>query len=681
MNALHLRRARPCGLRAGLLTALVWGTAAVCAEGVLQDGEGFRWDVCQNGGIGNGTNNTFNGGQLIVNGQPFNGGQSAQAREGRELVIGPELMGTLMVTRKVFVPAEGGCCRFLEVIENPTTQPAQADVAICAGLRNPSGQTFLPEAKGDEVPFAAVGQQGGPCSVAFCLASPSSKLKAALRVQDQNITLTYRRITLKPKQRVALLHVWAQRNSLEEAEAYAKKTRLELFVSGLDRADRVILLNVSASSLLALGGLELFRGRHEDEVKLNTGEVLRGALQTPSFALRTELGSRRVAGGEVLSLFGLADGSSRVVLQSGEVLTGRLEEQILRLRLRGGDELAVPLARLAKYGKRLPEPKAPKKTAKDDEDAKEEPEPEPEPETIEQFVGADPLFILRSGDRWVGQPVQSRFAVRTLYGEVALDVEQLRRMELPQAALRVPLFELADGSSFCGLPVERQIALRTPAGATVQLDLGRLTAAFFRPLEELAAEGGVEKPKANQAEEAPPASAGRMRLLNGDVFMGCVAHPEGVLTVATPFGPRKLPTDQIARIQTRSGAARAVRVTLWDGTMLPATLEGDALPFRTAGGAELSVPLDLIETYERPLALPPVSEAANMEALVAKLGEADPQVRDSAQRELERLGVGARGVLAKHWRDPDLETRTRVRQIFRRLQETLKEEAAGEEQG
>jgi hypothetical protein len=327
---------------------------------------------------------------------------------------------------------------------------------------------------------------------------------------------------------------------------------------------------------------------------------------------------------------------------------------------------------LAKFGKRLPKPKTAKK---EDEDGKEE------PEVIEQFVSSDPLFLLRNGDRWVGRPVLARFSVRTLYGDVSLDLEHLRRLELPHSGLRVPLFELTDGSSFCGLPTERQIALRTGSGSTIEIELGRLSAVFFRPAEELAAESARKKPGANRDEEPPPPSLGRMRMLNGDVFMGCVAHPEGALTLATPFGPRKLGTDQIARIQVRGGAARAVRVTLWDGLVLPGALGGDSLLFRAASGAELSIPVDLVETYERPLAPPPVSEAANMEALIAKLGEPDPQVRDDAQKELQRMGPGVRAVLAKHWKHQDLETRTRVRQIFRRVQEALKEESPDEEHG
>ncbi|MFV2070653.1 MAG: PPC domain-containing protein, partial [Pirellulales bacterium] len=92
----------------------------------LNDAEGFLWDIQNDGNIGDGSSDAFDGGLRLLD-FPFLA--NAQAEDaGREIVFGPEAIpGTtnLNVTRKVFVPEDQSYARFLEIVTN-TSDTRQA---------------------------------------------------------------------------------------------------------------------------------------------------------------------------------------------------------------------------------------------------------------------------------------------------------------------------------------------------------------------------------------------------------------------------------------------------------------------------------------------------------------------------------------------------------------------------
>lgn len=665
------RRLAACRLVAalGLLAA-----ATAFAQAQFNDCEGFRWDVSNDGSIGDGTNDTFDGGcHLRVNGQQFQGGPQQVGRDGREVVIGPGACGNIQVTRKVYVPARIACCRYVDVLENTSNQAVQVQATVFSNLGNSAQQSMIPDTRDGRVPCLAIGQGdgGGSRSVAFLMASPKSRYKVTPQIQGDNVHLMYAPINLRPRQRVALIHVVAQKNSINEADEFSKRMKLESFLREVDAADRRLIINVSSEGgLMSLAGLELFRGDKADAVKLNTGELLTGSLQTEALTLSTEFGERSIPAGEVLSVFEVPQGAVRVVTQSGEALTGVLKEKELRLKLRGGSELKIPVSCVAKYGKRLPEQKA---KPGDEEGAGE-------PPAAEQFAFTDPVWLLRTGDRLVGQPSQPKLNIRTLYGELPVSVGALKRIQFPGAELRMPLIELADGSCFCGLLAEPKLEVKLRGGGAASLDQGRIAAIFFQPMDELAAEGGTEGEPREGAEPQPPSAAGALRLVNGDVLQGTLAGGAEALVLETPFGIQKIGSQQVSRLRPARNTSRGARVTLWDGSTLPGVLSADALVFQSSAGATLSIPLALVASYSRPLALPPEQEVGRIEELVKKLGDPDPQTREEAQRDLLRIGCGIRALLARHWKHEDLETRTRVRLIYRQLQEAADQEAQEDEE-
>ncbi|MBI5756543.1 MAG: putative metal-binding motif-containing protein, partial [Nitrospirae bacterium] len=98
----------------------------------LDGADGFRYDVYEGGYLGDGgtfdrrLGDAYNGSYYLyinyINGSWGSWMSSAVASledNDRELVIGPQTIDGLQVTRKVFVPAEGGFARYIDAIYNP----------------------------------------------------------------------------------------------------------------------------------------------------------------------------------------------------------------------------------------------------------------------------------------------------------------------------------------------------------------------------------------------------------------------------------------------------------------------------------------------------------------------------------------------------------------------------------
>ena len=113
----------------------------------LLDASGFTWDIYGAGDIGNGTIDAYDGG-LLHGGFPYF--SSAITEDGgRELVIGQASLGDVLVTRKIFVPADETYARFLEIVTNIGTSSAAYTVPIYTNLGSDGYEIFLETSSGD----------------------------------------------------------------------------------------------------------------------------------------------------------------------------------------------------------------------------------------------------------------------------------------------------------------------------------------------------------------------------------------------------------------------------------------------------------------------------------------------------------------------------------------------------
>ncbi|RLB69921.1 MAG: hypothetical protein DRH04_04420, partial [Deltaproteobacteria bacterium] len=120
----------------------------------LTDGDGFLWDVQTDGRIYHGTDNAYtNGLDLIVGTNGFSTFTTAVTEEnGLELLIGPynyPALDAVTIRRKVFVPADDGFARYLEMVENRGAEEVTVQLNIRTYLGSGSNTQVLATTSGD----------------------------------------------------------------------------------------------------------------------------------------------------------------------------------------------------------------------------------------------------------------------------------------------------------------------------------------------------------------------------------------------------------------------------------------------------------------------------------------------------------------------------------------------------
>ncbi|HEX4954150.1 MAG TPA: carboxypeptidase regulatory-like domain-containing protein [Thermoanaerobaculia bacterium] len=204
----------------------------------LTDGAGFTWDLQSTGGIGDGTNDAYDGGfALRVDGVLFPSQFTASSElGGRETGFGPWTQSGLLVRRKVFVPTNDAFARFLEIFENPGSTEIEAEVKVETNLGSDSLTRIFDTSSGDNLWSLAdrwvatdtntSSTSRPPVVSVFVGATGALRPRAVFsNVPSDSQTFTYR-VRVPAGGRVALMHFAAQAASQTAAEAKAEQLAL-----------------------------------------------------------------------------------------------------------------------------------------------------------------------------------------------------------------------------------------------------------------------------------------------------------------------------------------------------------------------------------------------------------------------------------------------------------------------
>jgi hypothetical protein len=632
---------------------------------------GNNWDVQQDGRIGDGGNNIYDGGGKLFVGNDNTQWVSPQQQAGfdpasNEVVLAPAQIDGLTITRRLSVNARQNWCRWIEVLENPGAAAVhtQVHVNFSLGGQIANSRDLLDDKKSHK--NVGVATFDGNHSLAMIGAGRGARVipRIAYQQNADQVDFTWE-VDVPAKQKVAIVHFQVARPSFNEAAAFWEATKdKDLSADIPSDLSRVVLNFPHAEKLV--NDLEVLRGGLLDVVELRGGDQWRGTLKDARYKLDTFCGPLELPAEQVVSM--MTVGSFRpfqlFVTADGEVYGGTLQADSIKLQLTSGQVTSIPLHSVTRLGYRK------------------------RPGEPDEWRFDRPTAFLRDGQRIGVQMPGEPIPVSTVYGPLLLKPESIAALVFQGDDQPVHQIVLADGSRFCGVVTKESfdLKIRNPAVGTGSLSPG--SSAGHGPIMASAVSRTVAFPTQSLARlqfAASPEEAGdqtpAMTLTNGDRLVGALA---GQLELQTGFDTIRINGAEVRAMSHAqpddvppgaSGAGASpteVQVTLWDDATLSGQLKGDVVAFTLKSGVVMKVPAALIEQYTQPEPQPSQELLDRIKSIVGELADPDWKHRDRAADQLRGLGPSVGPVLKKLKVSQPPEAQKQIDSILKGFEEARK---------
>ena len=243
----------------GLSVAPSGGLGAGAPVGLpftLIDGSNYQWNMLGDGTIADGSFDAYDG-ALTHRGFPV----SSVARTedgGREVVIGPSAVNpNVRVTRKVYVPADRGYARFLEVITNVGPAAARYEFTVENNLGSDGAEAFVRTSSGDGSFTTADdwivtddASAAGDPTLLHVIGNPGAPVRASAASKVPDLITYSWDLTLAPGETRIVMHFASQ--NPERAGTLTKGqqlARLELgALAGMSEAELLRVVNFALTN-------------------------------------------------------------------------------------------------------------------------------------------------------------------------------------------------------------------------------------------------------------------------------------------------------------------------------------------------------------------------------------------------------------------------------------------------
>jgi len=532
----------------------------------ITDGAGFVWDITNRGMVNDGSGDAFDGAmQLTVNGNQFYTSSATVSVDGREIECGKLNVGNVEVSRRIYVDAEEGYCRWIDIFENKTGSELPLSIQYYTNTGGSTGQVVSASGKAEvtDKDWAVVTGPAGPSSnpsLVHILSSRNSRVRPTLQYRLNDDNLYYNAtLTVPTGKTVALCFFVAQRKTFSDARKTMLEFDLEAELAKVPAPLAAILVNMGTTSTTAIGRGELVRSSKYDVAKLRNGTEMLGRCEISSFIIDTAVGKLEFPPAKVLGFATLNPGDSSVLLAmtDGQIIAGKLRSTLAFVP-NGQDAITLSMNNLASLAYQV--------TAEKPMD----------------FPFDKPAVITRSLQRLYFEAGDADLTFYTEYGVFKLDpqIVEMVQLDIPEGGLHRVVFR--NGSVLSGLLKAQRMKLRLALGGVFDVRTAMIDRLIFSP------PGKASKPQ-SPATASKPAESNPMELTlrNDDLLIGQLSQP----TLNIQFGglSRNIACKEVQEIRFSSESAGDVDAVLRDGTTVKGQIDVAHILFRIDGGPEIPI--------------------------------------------------------------------------------------------
>jgi hypothetical protein len=599
------------------------------------DGGGSNWYIYNDGALRQqgGQPIYIQGGLLTVDGMQFNVLTNTGRMDAKtgELILENPQMNNWSVTRRILIDKDDNFVRYVDVFHNGTNQDRTLNVELSTMINFGIQQNqMIADPKHKDRPIAWTAMTGLGKGVLEVFGGSSGKVVPQITYQPGgNMVEARYSLSVPAGKDAAIMHLHLMVINVQAGEQRATNFVASKLLKTVPTELRRAIGNFPNDS----GGLldlDILRGDVFDVVELRGGDQYRGTIKETDYKLQTFYGPVDLSPDRVVAIVNAGQFKPRqlLVTSDGQIFGGHLAKATIDIELSSGQVVSIPLDQVSRVGYRK----------RADEASNTELD--------------KPMVQMRGGDRVAIVPPAGKIEVATRYGLLSLDPAWISQIVFQSEDDALHDVYLTDGSKLTGLVQAEAMELNLSAAGTAQ------TVHF--PLSGMA--------RLQLTAQIPEADADgpQVQMINGDLLCGSL---EGQLKLQTAFDTITLDGSQIAHMARGSEqSAGELQVALWDGSMISGQLTDPTAQCRLLCGAELNVPIALIEQYTQPHPRPSADMVKQIQATAADLGADDWRQRDRAQATLNSMGPAIIGVLRELKPKLDTEAQQRIDSIIKKLE-------------
>ncbi len=629
----------------------------------LTDGGGYNWTLQQYGNVYGGTDHAYSNALYSqINGSNMSAQRQCwMGPDGDEIEIydryshkryNNRYRKGLQCFRRVKVYKDKPLARWMDIFTNETKQDITITVTVYSSF--PASFKKLTTASGKEFgrtarAFVSSTSYSNAPSVMHIYADSESTLKPDIQKGSNTLHVKYKLTIPAGKTRI-LCYFQAQGRSHDKLVEQMRTFHPWMGIRDLSPSVRKMIVNLGRTS--GYPDFDLLRSPRSDVVAIRNGDVIFGDVANEIFRIETRFGDLNLNPdgiiGMQLKAANIAEdrkaATGRVLLVGGHILRGTFRDQVLKLKLEGGSQLAIPLSHIGEWSYKASEDK---------------------PQHIES-VG--PQMVLTDGQRL---PIDPRRVI------LPFTSHQGSGKACAADLLRANFRETDDDSRD-----ELQLQFALNPGQIMPVKISHASIPSLLPMDDA---NGVplELVESIEVRSTPPTTTSpvdkvRMKTPddNEDIHLvGLLPRQQLRLGFDNPDKPQTLDTANVRTLDINSttdeGKAGIAWMT-WSGEKDKAPLAQDTIAFRLGSRSRIDLVATRMEHLKRATARTPDEAEKQLDELVAQLGSGTVQQREKASEKLKAMDKKVLPYLRKKYaasRDPEI--RSRIEDAIESHGETL----------